>query len=242
TDALPIYSPGYAATEAMMGINPYKDKIRYVIVPDTVFYEFIKEEDIKKKKPKVYGIDKIFKGHNYEIVVTNYAGLYRYRLGDVLRVVDFYNKAPVIEFLYRKNQALNMIAEKTTEDQLTAAMKNTVKDLKLKLIDYTTIPDNSITPGRYTFYFELKNSIDEKALIEIERTLDMELRKANLAYDRARNNRKLSRVKIKLVKSNSFSIMKNSLMGKGISKSQIKIPRVLNNHPKLVSFLEERKL
>ena len=38
TESLPIYSPAYAATEAMIGVNPYISKIRYVVIPDTVFY------------------------------------------------------------------------------------------------------------------------------------------------------------------------------------------------------------
>jgi hypothetical protein len=34
-------------------------------------------------------------------VLTNVSGLYRYRLGDVVRVTDFENQCPVVEFLYR---------------------------------------------------------------------------------------------------------------------------------------------
>ncbi len=54
----------------------------------------------------------------YDVIVTNYAGLYRYRLGDVIKVVDYYNNSPEIEFLYRKNQVINMVSEKTTEEHL----------------------------------------------------------------------------------------------------------------------------
>lgn len=35
------------------------------------------------------------------MVLTTPNGLYRYRLGDVVRVVDFYNQCPIVEFLYR---------------------------------------------------------------------------------------------------------------------------------------------
>jgi hypothetical protein len=37
----------------------------------------------------------------YEVVITNSSGLYRYRMGDMIRVVGFHNKAPIVEFMYR---------------------------------------------------------------------------------------------------------------------------------------------
>lgn len=106
------------------GYNPYVEKIRYVVIPDTVFYEFIPFEEIYKDNPKTLLINELKVGERYEVVITNYAGLYRYRLGDVVKVVDYYNNSPEIEFLFRKNQVLNMVAEKTNEEQLTSAIKN----------------------------------------------------------------------------------------------------------------------
>lgn len=128
TGSLPIYSPAYASTEAMIGINPYISKIRYVIIPDTAFYEFIPIKESNKENPKAYCIDELKVGEKYEIIITSYAGFYRYRLGDVVKVVDYYNNSPEIEFLYRKNQALNMVSEKTTEDHLREAISKTIKN------------------------------------------------------------------------------------------------------------------
>ncbi|WP_087877525.1 GH3 auxin-responsive promoter family protein [Clostridium autoethanogenum] len=242
TNSLPIYSPGYAATEAMIGINPYANKIRYVIIPDTVFYEFIPIKEENKKSEDTFCLDELRIGEKYEIVVTNYAGLYRYRIGDVIKVVDFYNNCPEIEFVYRKNQVLNMAAEKTNEEQLTNAIRNTMKKLNLNLVDYTTIPDNSITPGSYSFYFEFKNNIPNYKVKLLEETLDCEIRKSNLAYDRARNNKRLGRVKVMLLAPNTFNLVKESLFNKGVSKNQIKIPRVLINNRNILNIVNKSKI
>jgi len=230
TDSFPIYSPSYASTEAMIGINPYINKIRYVIIPDTAFYEFIPIEKKENSKNKTLNLDELEIGKKYEIVITNYAGLYRYRMGDVVKVVGYYNNCPEVEFMYRKNLLLNMVSEKTNEEHLTAAIRGTMKKLNINLVDYTTEPDNSITPGRYIFYFEFKDKITKNQIKLIEKTLDKELRKANLAYDRARNNKKLSMVKIVMLLPNTFNIIKESLLKKGISKNQIKVPRVILNN------------
>ena len=198
TGNLPIYSTAYAATEATMGINPYIDKIRYVIIPDTVFYEFISVKDENKEIDKTYRLNELKLGEKYEIVITNQAGLYRYKLGDVIKVVGNYNNCPEIEFLYRKNQVLNMVSEKTTEEHLTISIQNTVKKLNLSLVDYTTIEDTTISPGRYIFYFEFKDDISRRNMIEFENVLDKELQRANLAYGRFRNNNRLAKVKVKV--------------------------------------------
>ena len=44
---------------------------------------------------------KVERGQVYELVITNVSGLYRYRLGDVIKVTGFHEQAPNIQFLYR---------------------------------------------------------------------------------------------------------------------------------------------
>ncbi|GKX67349.1 GH3 auxin-responsive promoter family protein [Inconstantimicrobium mannanitabidum] len=241
TDSLPIYSPAYAATEAMIGINPDAYKIKYVIIPNTVFYEFIPISEGGTGKNTLL-IDELKVGEKYEIVVTNYAGLYRYKIGDVIKVVGFYNNCPEIEFLYRKNQVLNMAAEKTNEEHLTSAIRSTVKKLDLSLVDYTTMPDNSVTPGRYIFYFEFKDNALRININLLEATLDSELRKSNLAFDRARNNKRLGRVKVILLAPNTFNLIKEQLFSQGISKNQIKIPRVVTNNKTILDIINENRI
>ena len=242
TESLPIYSPAYAATEAMIGVNPYISKIRYVVIPDTVFYEFMPIGEGNKDNPKTYCIDELKVDEMYEVIVTNYAGLYRYRLGDVIKVVDYYNNSPEIEFLYRKNQVINMVSEKTTEEHLISSIDKTMKELKLSLIDYTTLADNTITPGRYVFYFELNKEISKDKIKEIERVLDLELQKANLAYGRFRKNNKLSCISINIVRKNTFDNIKKFLISKGVSKSQIKIPRVATNKKDILRILNDNRI
>ena len=242
TDSLPIYSPAYAATEAMIGINPYADKIRYVITPDTAFYEFIPIEGGNEETIQTLGLDELKTGEKYEIVITNYAGLYRYRIGDVIKVVDFYNNCPEVEFLYRKNQVLNMVSEKTNEEHLANSIRSTINELNLNLVDYTTTPDNSVTPGRYVFYFEFKNNLSRQKVKIIEQTLDHQIRSSNLAYDRARNNKKLGMVKVIPLALNTFDLIKESLVNKGISKNQVKIPRVVTKDRNMMKIINKNRI
>lgn len=237
TDYVPIYSPAYAATEGMIGINPYAKNISYVLTPDTVFFEFIPLEHCNEKSPKTYNINEIKIGNLYEIVLTNYSGLYRYRLGDIIKVVGYYNNSPKIEFLYRRNQVLNMASEKTTEDHLTNSIKNTMNKLNLTLLDYTTLADTSLSPGRYVFYIEIQQKATISLKNDIEKVLDDELKKSNLAYGRFRNKNRLSKLKVILVRPKTFSKIKEVLQGKGVSKNQIKIPRVITTNERIKNII-----
>jgi hypothetical protein len=42
-------------------------------------------------------------GQMYEVVITNVSGLYRYRMGDVIKVCGFHFECPIVEFMYRYN-------------------------------------------------------------------------------------------------------------------------------------------
>lgn len=78
-------------------------------------------------------------GKLYELVVTNLSGLYRYRIGDVVKIARFHNNCPVIEYQYRQGQILNVRAEKTSErafyDALTSALSD--QGQRLPFVDYT---------------------------------------------------------------------------------------------------------
>ncbi|AAK81341.1 MULTISPECIES: GH3 auxin-responsive promoter family protein [Clostridium] len=241
-DSIPIYSAAYGSTEAMIGINPYASKVLYVITPSAVFYEFIPIGEKGEESFDTLLLSELKLGGRYEVVITNYAGLYRYKIGDVVKVVGFYNKCPEIEFLYRKNQVLNMAAEKTNEEHLTYAIKNTIKKLNLDLVDYTTEPDNSITPGRYIFYFEFRNNMYGFSTEKLQNILDDELRVSNLAYNRARNNKKLGMLKVEVLAPNTFDLIKEALFNKGISKNQIKIPRVIINNKIVMDIINRNKI
>ncbi len=93
-----------------------------------------------------------------------------------------------------------MVSEKTTEDHLTNSIKNTMKALNLSLLDYTTLADNTRSPGRYVFYIEIQEQASLPLKNKIEQLLDKELRKSNLAYGRFRSNNRLANLKVIIVK------------------------------------------
>ena len=40
-------------------------------------------------------------GEEYELVVTGKDGVYRLRMGDIVKITGFFNKAPIFQIMYR---------------------------------------------------------------------------------------------------------------------------------------------
>ena len=78
-------------------------------------------------------------GKLYELVVTTLSGLYRYRIGDVVKIARFHNNCPVVEYQYRQGQILNVRAEKTSERVFYDALKSVLNQegQRFRLVDYT---------------------------------------------------------------------------------------------------------
>ncbi len=80
--------------------NEYKQVIKNMYHCSCLFYILclMKRND---PDPKTLFLDEVKVGETYEMVVSTMSGFYRYRFGDVIKVVDFYYKLPVVKFLYR---------------------------------------------------------------------------------------------------------------------------------------------
>ena len=76
--------PDYTLTiQGQFHSSPFSPLCSFEDQPDTLFIDQVKRDSV------------------YELVITNAGGLYRFRFGDVVKVVDFYNQCPVIELMYR---------------------------------------------------------------------------------------------------------------------------------------------
>lgn len=88
-------------------------------------------------------------------------GLYRYRLGDVIRVKSFRKTAPVYEFVRRKGVILSLHTDKTDEAELQAVVNKASALLTrtaMELSDFTSTADVTSLPGHYVIFWEMTNS------------------------------------------------------------------------------------
>ncbi|XP_057419223.1 jasmonoyl--L-amino acid synthetase JAR6-like [Lotus japonicus] len=65
-------------------------------------------------------------------------GLYRYRLGDVVKVMGFHNSTPELKFVRRSSLLLNINIDKNTEKDLQLAVEATAKFLAEEKVELLT--------------------------------------------------------------------------------------------------------
>ncbi len=135
----------YCSSESLIGIPPRLNEYNYVMVLRTGFFEFLPymAEDSVTYQPHELKI-----GGLYEPVITNFSGLYRYRLGDIIKVNGFIGKSPVIEFMFRKGQVLNIAGEKIDTRQLEQAVYG-LREHGLEVEKYCVGAVLEHIPGRY---------------------------------------------------------------------------------------------
>ena len=239
---LPVFSGIYGATEALIGIATNVNDVRYVVTPRSAFFEFIPLEESFDPNPATYELDQVKVGEMYEVVVTNYSGFYRYRLGDVIKVVGHFQQSPEIEFMYRKGQLLNVAAEKTSEQAVQQALALTAKAAGVILEDYTTALDLEGTAGRYLFYIEVNEPVITPArVLEMRNMLEQYLGEANPRYLAGVKAKQINTLDIHVVRAGTFLILKQELLKRGVSLNQLKIPRFIQD-PLLIQTLEENTL
>lgn len=103
-----IQGKGLLATEAPMTF-PLIEARGFVPLPAELFYEFIDDAG------QIRLLQHLESGQEYEIVVTQKGGLYRYRIGDRVKVTHYYRSTACLEFIGRSDAVCDMVGEKLNE-------------------------------------------------------------------------------------------------------------------------------
>ena len=104
-----IQGKGLLATEGVVTIPLHNAKAA-VLAINSGFYEFVDEDGDCQLAHQLQ------LGQRYSVLITNESGLYRYQLGDKVRMEGFYLGAPMLHFMGRGAHCSDLCGEKLTED------------------------------------------------------------------------------------------------------------------------------
>ena len=231
----PIHNMGYAAADGYMAMPVELDVNDYVLLPRSIFFEFIPIDDPECERPLT--MKEIEVGKEYELVVTNFSGLYRYQIEDVVRVTGFYNKTPKIEFLYRNNLAMNIANEKTTTQMVDWAAAKAQEQVGVKFKGYSFYADTAHDPVRYMLLAEPEEKLSEEKIKEFEKALDEWLNESNEKYFKYRRWGMIGEPKLAILKDNTYDDYRDYLKKQGKVLNQIKPVTVINTPEREEFFL-----
>jgi len=250
---VPTYSPIYGASEGLLGVNLYPDRQEslYCLIPDAQFFEFIPQAEIEKESPQTLLLHQLKKDEVYEIVVTNGSGLYRYRMGDVIKVKEFFNELPVIQFQYRQGQVLNLHGEKMSEQIMWKCIKDlenswasgNAEESLPQIRDYTVaesvLIDSEAAIPHYVIFIELENgTLPNNSSDELDRIIE----ENHPVYTSFRVKGSIEKPKIIQVSSGTFGRLKKHILETSMaSTNQFKVARVIKKR-ELVDFLLSNKV
>ncbi|XP_071846160.1 uncharacterized protein [Apostichopus japonicus] len=242
---VPIYSPLYGATEGLLGVNlwPEKEERPYLLMPRSMFWEFIPIAQSDEDQPSTLFADQVEKGATYELVITNISGLFRYRFGDVVRVIDFHGECPVVEYLYRQGQLLNVRGEKVSEDVLQKALNSTCTEWKIPVGEYTVVESPNLhetgEEKNFPHYVIFLEPQKDATVLGSKSLMDLNLRKQSFVYDSFREKGSIDEAVVKFVAPGTFKKLKEyHLMNHNVSPNQWKTPRVLRREDAIRVLLD----
>ncbi|RWW21775.1 hypothetical protein GW17_00014054 [Ensete ventricosum] len=249
--SLPLMSADYGSSEGWIGanVNPSSppELATFAVLPNIGYFEFIPLEKSEVQELEMsastihyieaepIGLTEVEVGKEYEIVMTNFAaltsdqpvtGLYRYRLGDIVRVAGFHNSTPEIKFVCRRSLVLSINIDKNTEKDLQLAVEAAARLLaeeKLEVVDFTSHVDTSTEPGHYVIYWELSCDATEDVLRACCNCLDLSF--VDAGYVGSRKVSAIGPLELRVVRRGTFQTILYHYLGLGAAVSQFKTPR-----------------
>jgi hypothetical protein len=224
-----IFSPVYSASEGTMGFGFSADQPYYLMLPTLAYIELLPIDEMDDPLARPIAAWQAERGCSYEVVITTLAGFTRYRLHDIVRIIDFHGQTPVFEFIERRGQIIDIVGEKTAEHHISAAIEAACHVVQAPMVDFFVTPDTEQTPGRYLLAVENWHDSPGHAqeAREFLRTVEAALRRIAPDYDEERELGTLACMAIVLLKPGAFERYREQRIMAGVSASQLKTAHVI---------------
>lgn len=226
-DNIPIHYLGYVASEAMMAVPLELNSFEYVMLPQNGFYEFrpVDSDDYDN----LLTIKDLEVGKEYEIILTNTSGFYRYRIEDVIRVTGFYHESPKVTFCYRLNQIANISGEKMTQMAFDYIVNSMSEQLDELFVGYSIYPDHSTSPGHYVLLVETAKEIDVSKEEEYAKLFEELFCKNNPSAQPVFKNGSLGHCEVKFLRHGTYDDYRQILKDRGANLNQVKPVKLIDN-------------
>ncbi|CAL9150534.1 unnamed protein product [Musa hybrid cultivar] len=241
-EGVPLLGGDYFASECPIGIN--MDRTRppeltsFVILPGAAYFEFLPFDlgasSAAKETVDISGVEV---GKLYEVVVTTYRGLYRYRLNDVVKVVGFHNSSPRVEFITR---APKQASEDFTERDLMSAMASF--ELMVgerdgeQLVEFAGYLDPNSDQKHLIIFIELSKDCTllqrermEESITHLRRCCQSLEGCLGSVYKAKRAEGDLAALEISVVKPGSFEGLARAAIEGGAPANQYKPAKIIRN-------------
>ena len=183
------------------------------------FLEFAERDAWDGGNRRTSGIEQLEAGHEYYVIVTTDAGLYRYFMNDLIEVTGHFHATPTIQFVQKGKGVTNITGEKLYENQVIRAVHNAVDEFG-KSTDFLlmlAIPEES----RYRLVLEL--DLDASEAERLTEAVEQALAERNIEYSAKRESGRLQPLEIIPVVVGTGEEYKRHMIAQGQREGQFKL-------------------
>ena len=220
------YLETYNASEGFFAVQNAIDSRAMLLLLDVgVFYEFMPLDQLDNPNPQLLPIWKVEQGNVYGLVISSCNGLWRYAIGDTVKVESV---NPVkITIAGRTKHFINAFGEELMVHNADAAISKVCEEMGCAILNYTAAPvyaaDNS--KGRHEWLIEF--SVKPRDIDAFAKRLDECLQQENSDYQAKRyKGIFLDSLTVVVAREHLFD---DWLASTGKLGGQRKVPRLSNN-------------
>lgn len=213
---------GYAASEFIGTININIEQNKCIPLLTHNFYEFAERDNWEQGNRHFLCLHELEESKEYYVFVTNFSGLYRYDINDIIRTGQRINSCATLYFLQKGRGITNITGEKLSEYQVIAAVSNVIQDYNINMDGYMVLANEE--EAKYHIYIECDN-LD--SLENLSAAFDSALKQQNSEYEDKRKSSRLHPPIVHQLRPNSYDIIKNLSIKSGVREAQYK-PTILD--------------
>lgn len=233
-----FYIETYNASEGFFAVqNSLDERTMLLLIDLGIFYEFIPLSEIDSDNPKVLPYWEVEKGENYALVITTNSGLWRYVIGDTVKVESV---NPVkITISGRVKHFINAFGEELMVANADKGLAKACSETGAVISNYTAAPVfmSEGSRGRHQWLIEFDR--EPSSLEEFANILDASLQDINSDYEAKRyKGIALDRLEVVVARKGLFE---DWLRLKGKLGGQHKIPRLSNERNYIEDMLKLNK-
>lgn len=217
---LALRDTGYMASEAHVSIPISDEGSEGLLTVHTNVFEFVPEAEWGQPGARALFADELEVGAAYQILLTTPSGLYRYAINDVVEVVGMHGGAPLIRFLRKGRDVINIHGEKVSANQVIDAMAAALQEVGGKVCHYMVVPD--LAASRYALHAEF-DGVESPGLAA---AFDRRLGAMNYLFKGAQATGTLAPTVVRVMRTGWFNAITDAQIAAGMRDTQFK-PSVL---------------
>ncbi|MDE6175133.1 MAG: GH3 auxin-responsive promoter family protein [Duncaniella sp.] len=187
TDPRMRYLECYNASEGFFALqNAIDDPAMLLLLDCGTFFEFIRVDDADSDRPEIIPSWKVEEGEVYELVISSCNGLWRYPLGDTVRIESV--EPLKITIAGRTKSYINAFGEELMVQNAEAALTKVCTALDCEIANYTAAPvyASDHSRGRHEWLIEFNR--EPASIDEFAQQLDLALQQENSDYEAKRSH------------------------------------------------------